>query len=243
MNSNDMHTSRLPQILMALLLFAVSLSSGLFIMEKLLQPQSADKRLLQISHKANRLYCSVASDSEFCGTSSQSQYSTGAPVPPSPAIVIEKNHPVFGNMHWSGGSEAEAAAFMARAKTLAMLHMEDNNKYLRKDMKELLAPLWRDYPVIVSASACLYCGDITDTVLDFIQEYELSPEWVERVGKGISRYLPHLANSGALSGDELYRLARIQAQLGSAGDSRVAKAIAEPLVRNNDMEHLALWVV
>lgn len=235
--------SPLSRLFLALLLIAIGIGCGLYVTERILDPQSADKRLLELSHQFNQTYCAITGSSDLCLPVSATSAAPSTSRTTAPAPVAPINHPVFGNMIWQGGSEAEAAAFMTRAKTLAMLHFEEKHKYLRKDIKALIAPVWRDYPTLVSASACLYCGDITDAVLDFIQEYELSPDWIEQVGKGISRYLPHLSRLGVLDDEELYRLARIQAQLGSAGDSRVAKAIAEPLLRHHDMEHLAMWVM
>lgn len=233
---------RLTPLLVSLFFFAVSVGAGLSVMEWLLRPQSADQRLLHLSRQANLLYCTVVSASELCmrGTPDGD---TPDVAPPAVEAVAIPHHPVFGTLHWQGGSEADAAAFMATAKTLAMLHFEKEHKYLRKEIEQLIAPVWRDYPAIVSASACLYCGDITDVVLNLMREQALSPQWVKNVARGVSRYLPLLIEREALSDEEAYRLAVIQALLGNAGDPRVAKAVAAPLIRHNDMRHLTIWVM
>ena len=231
-----------PSLLVPLLTLLGSAVLTMFLLSQLLLPEVGDRRLLELAREANTLFCGLADNNALCPRAQGGAPRADARPQAKPPIKHNNDAQPFGELQWRGGSEAEAAAFIATIKTLGMRDFENHSRYLDKETTAIITPVFRDYPTLVSASACIFCGSISEAILKNIEQQELTREWALEVGRGIDRYLPLLAERQVLDAEELQRLARIQAQLGHAGSSQIGEFVARQLIVQGDRALLQLWV-
>lgn len=154
---------------------------------------------------------------------------------------------VVRKLRWNNGSEADAARFLAVVRNVALARNNQarGNSEAMKKLAPKMAPLWQDYPDLVVASACVYCGSHTrllEQLIEAADEHEGAD--LEKLKSSLSGHprLFRLANEQMpFDPEHQYRLARIHAELGGAGDSSTADLIAGILVENQDYDRLKLW--
>lgn len=154
---------------------------------------------------------------------------------------------VVRKLRWNDGSEADAARFMAVVRNvgLARTNQARGNSEAMKVLAPKIASLWEQYPEMVVASACVYCGSQTRLLKYLIDG---APEGegpgigrLEKLFSSHPRLFRIIHERQPFDPAFQYRVARVYAELSGAGDSGTAQLIADILARNGDHDRLRQW--
>lgn len=154
---------------------------------------------------------------------------------PNMSAVIDK-------LRWNNGTEADAVRLMAVIRNFGLARTNEarENAIAMDKIARLVRPLWKSYPDMVAASACVYCG--SPELLEHLVEGE-GPDIDElrSLFSGHPRLFRIIHERQPVEPELQYQVARVYAELGSAGDAGTAEMIAGILSRNDDYERLRRW--
>jgi len=144
-------------------------------------------------------------------------------------------------LQWNNGSEQDAVRFLTLISTLSYGRQREAH-LVTSAHATLLKPLWKDYPELVAASHCLYCGSFFNYVIKpFIQEGSTHTAFLHAVALGHPRYLKVVSDSNQLPLNDVTDIVKLQAEISSSGDAATAKFIGDILIRENEIDLLNHW--
>lgn len=147
-------------------------------------------------------------------------------------------------LQWNYGSESDAARLLTivRALELGRHSQRRQNAEAEVAITRLLRGIWAEYPSLVAASACLYCGSSFKRVSTLVKVGSDAPEQLKQLAAGHPRLLTEIAPIGVLSPAEIRELALIHAELSGAGVSGTAEFIGSILKEEGNHKLLEAWV-
>lgn len=147
-------------------------------------------------------------------------------------------------LQWNFGSEADAVRLLTVWKALELGRQRQTRENYRAvpAVTQLLQPAWEDYPDMVAAASCLYCGTSFDILSSLISGGTGDADKLKGLAAGHPRLLAHIAPTGIFSDAELDRIATLHAELSSGGDSKTAGFIGSILLEQENYDLLKVWV-
>ena len=147
-------------------------------------------------------------------------------------------------LQWFNGSEADAVKLLTLLNNLKLSRSRQSAENYRAIplISKLLKPVWKKYPDMVAASACLYCGNSFKVLSNLIANNNTDNEQLKSLAVGHPRMLREVASQNLFESNKLNEIVKLQAALSSAGDSGTAKFIGKILLENNDYRNLRVWL-
>lgn len=147
-------------------------------------------------------------------------------------------------LQWLNGSESDAVKLLTLLNNLKLSRSRQSSENYRAIplINKLLQPVWKKYPDMVAASACLYCGNSFNVLSNLIASTDTDNEQLKNLALGHPRMLREVASKNLFESNELNKVVRLQAALSSAGDSGTAQFIGKFLLENKDYQNLRVWL-
>jgi hypothetical protein len=212
--------------------------------------ESGNETLLQFQDHLKKNVCSSSLSYVFCRTPTV----TKKPLKEISFITItpvdhqySSYHALFSSqqtlpaaldkLQWQGGDEVDAIRLLTIV--LALSKVWEYETYSHKGrIQQLLMPVWQQYPDMVAASTCSYCGGSSEIVLELMATKTNDLVLAHRIASGDARYFAVLYKNGIFNEEQAYTMARTHAWLSFAGDTDTGRVISNILINNNDYESL-----
>ncbi|MGL6161167.1 hypothetical protein [Microbulbifer sp.] len=156
---------------------------------------------------------------------------------PSLSAAVDK-------LQWNRGSEADTARLLTIWKALELGRQRQSRKNHQAipAITQLLQPVWEEYPDMVAAASCLYCGDSFSVLSSLIKTGTDDDGKLRALAMGHPRLLAEIAPTGIFTDTELERIATVHGELSSGGDSKTAEFIGKILLDRQDLSPLEAWL-
>lgn len=147
-------------------------------------------------------------------------------------------------LQFLNGTEADAVKLLTLLNNLKLSRSRQSAENYRAIplMTKLLLPVWRKYPDMVAASACLYCGNSFNVLSKLIASNDTDNELLKNLAMGHPRLLKEVSSQNLFASNKLNEIVKLQAALSSAGDGGTAEFIGKFLLNNKDYNSLRVWI-
>jgi hypothetical protein len=146
-------------------------------------------------------------------------------------------------LEWKGGDAVEVARLMSVIRALELgWHRQGNGWKAKDEILRIVGGLWPEHAQLVAATTTPYGGTLGDVLRPLMVSSPADADWNEGLAGSHPRFLELFGSEGLVKAERLLTLAKIHAELSSAGDYKSSRFIANMLIEAKSYDELLAWV-